>query len=124
MTLLTLVRHGQASFGGANYDELSDLGHRQSRILGEHWHRLGKRFDALYSGELRRQRDTAAGMLAGLQLPAGHEHDRAFDEYDFISILRAYMPVVAREAQDLQVEAAKVFKDPRLFQAVFERYPS
>jgi len=29
-----LVRHGQASFGAEDYDELSDLGARQSRLLG------------------------------------------------------------------------------------------
>lgn len=121
MTILTLVRHGQASFGGADYDQLSELGHRQSRILGEHWRTLGVSFDALYSGELKRQRETAAGMLAGMQREPEHARDRAFDEYDFISILRAYMPVVASEARELQIDAAKVFKDPRLFQAVFER---
>lgn len=36
MSELYLVRHAQASFGAANYDQLSDLGHRQSRWLGEH----------------------------------------------------------------------------------------
>jgi len=36
MSSIYLVRHGQASFGSANYDELSDRGRRQSRILGEY----------------------------------------------------------------------------------------
>ncbi len=31
MSELYLVRHAQASFGAANYDQLSDLGHQQSR---------------------------------------------------------------------------------------------
>ena len=34
MTLL-LVRHGQASFGAADYDQLSDRGVEQSRRLGQ-----------------------------------------------------------------------------------------
>ncbi|HUP92646.1 MAG TPA: histidine phosphatase family protein [Solimonas sp.] len=121
MTTLTLVRHGQASFGGANYDHLSELGHRQSRILGEHWRKLGIGFDACYSGELMRQRDTAMRLLEGLGQPPEFVIDPAFDEYDFISIMRAYMPVVAREAGELQIDAARVYTEPKLFQAVFER---
>ena len=36
MSVLLLVRHGQASWGSADYDVLSDLGHEQSRLLGKH----------------------------------------------------------------------------------------
>ena len=32
MSELHLVRHAQASFGSTNYDQLSDLGHQQSRF--------------------------------------------------------------------------------------------
>ena len=35
MALLTLVRHGQASYLQQNYDELSPLGEQQARMLGE-----------------------------------------------------------------------------------------
>jgi broad specificity phosphatase PhoE len=34
---LYLVRHGQASFGAADYDQLSELGQRQSVRLGEYF---------------------------------------------------------------------------------------
>ena len=34
MPTLTLVRHGQASFGADDYDHLSDLGRRQGVRLG------------------------------------------------------------------------------------------
>ena len=37
MSVLLLVRHGQASWGSADYDVLSDRGHEQSRLLGRHW---------------------------------------------------------------------------------------
>jgi len=37
MGTLYLVRHGQASFGAADYDNLSELGHKQSARLGEYW---------------------------------------------------------------------------------------
>ena len=42
---LYLVRHGQASFGAADYDNLSELGHRQSVRLGEYF--AGKGLDQL-----------------------------------------------------------------------------
>ena len=34
MSVLYLVRHGQASFGTDDYDRLSDLGKAQSRTTG------------------------------------------------------------------------------------------
>ena len=34
MSELILIRHAQASFGEENYDKLSDLGHKQARLLG------------------------------------------------------------------------------------------
>ena len=34
MSVILLVRHGQASFGAADYDNLSPTGHEQSRVLG------------------------------------------------------------------------------------------
>ena len=36
MARLTVVRHGQASYLAKNYDELSPLGRRQARLLGEY----------------------------------------------------------------------------------------
>ena len=50
MALLTLVRHGQASFLQDNYDKLSERGELQSRILGEYWLRTGAAFDQVYYG--------------------------------------------------------------------------
>ncbi|MEN9012337.1 MAG: histidine phosphatase family protein [Yoonia sp.] len=62
---ITLVRHGQANSAAtteADYDKLSDLGHEQARWLGDWIHTHDTPFDAVYSGSLRRQRETAAGM--------------------------------------------------------------
>ena len=71
MGTLYLVRHGQASFGADDYDQLSDLGRRQSVRLGEYFAERGIRFDALLAGTLRRQQQTLAGILEGL----GHAGD-------------------------------------------------
>ena len=50
MGTLYLVRHGQASFGADDYDQLSELGHRQSVRLGEYFAERDIRFDGLIAG--------------------------------------------------------------------------
>ena len=82
MGTLYLVRHGQASFGHANYDVLSPLGRLQAQRLGEHFKAQGLAFQATYSGTLQRQTDTLAGITgamgqapAAVQLPSLNEYD-------------------------------------------------
>jgi len=58
MTTLHLIRHGRASAMEADYDKLHTMGEAQARLLGEHFARVGQRFDAVYVGPLRRQLDT------------------------------------------------------------------
>jgi broad specificity phosphatase PhoE len=60
-----LVRHGQAAFGTDHYDRLTDLGVAQSRLLGSYFGRRQIRFDAVFSGTLRRQTETARGIFEG-----------------------------------------------------------
>ena len=55
MGTLYLVRHGQASFGADDYDQLSKLGVQQSQRLGEYWRARGMRFDAVLMGSLDRK---------------------------------------------------------------------
>ena len=59
MSQLFLIRHGQASFFAENYDQLSDLGMQQSKILGRAWSKGGFKFDYVWSGTLERQIGTA-----------------------------------------------------------------
>ena len=59
MAELYLIRHAQASFGMSDYDRLSPLGCRQAGALGEYFRDCAIHFDAVYSGELERQRRTA-----------------------------------------------------------------
>ncbi len=59
MSLLLLVRHGQASFLTDNYDRLSPLGEKQIQLLGEYWCDQNLQLDAIYSGGLKRQIDSA-----------------------------------------------------------------
>ena len=59
MTTILLARHGQASFGQENYDKLSELGCMQARLLGQHYANTQRPIDAVFSGSLVRQRDSA-----------------------------------------------------------------
>ena len=67
MGTLYLVRHGQASFGAADYDNLSELGQKQSARLGDYFGQKGLRFDAVLTGTLRRQVQTCTAILEGMQ---------------------------------------------------------
>ena len=67
MGTLYLVRHGQASFGAADYDQLSPLGQRQSVRLGEYFRERSVSFDHVLSGTLRRHEQTWTAIREGAQ---------------------------------------------------------
>jgi broad specificity phosphatase PhoE len=92
MGTLYLVRHGQASFGAADYDKLSELGHRQSVRLGEHFAQKGLRFDAVMAGTLRRHLETLAGIREGMQHQGEHLPWEGLNEYDSEAIIATVHP--------------------------------
>jgi broad specificity phosphatase PhoE len=122
LTTLVLVRHGQASFASSNYDQLSETGVRQSLILGEHWHRLGQRFDAVHSGEMQRQHDTAQHALGAMGIGTTPvSRSAAFNEYDHQTLIRAYTPVIAREHPEFSMDRKALLGDRKQFQRFFEK---
>ena len=68
MTTILLARHGQASFGQENYDQLSELGTIQAQMLGQHYAATQRRIDAIFTGSLVRQQDSARHFLTRYQL--------------------------------------------------------
>jgi len=116
-----LLRHGQASFGAEDYDRLSQLGERQVRLLGEHLAALGIGFDAVYSGSMRRQRDSARIVLQamGVDEPPAIQAMAQFDEFAHLPILREYLGMRAR-AGDEEVDIGRLRSDRRYFQQVFD----
>jgi broad specificity phosphatase PhoE len=114
MPTIYLIRHGQASFGTANYDVLSEVGGQQSKVLGEELGRRGVRADAVWSGTLSRQRATAAACLpvAGIDLPC--REDPRWNEYDLDALLERYLP-----ERDIDPVAAAA--SPKEFQKLLER---
>lgn len=121
MAVIHLIRHGQASFGSADYDQLSELGHRQAGIVGSHLRSSGGVLDLLVSGSLRRHHDTTAGIVEALGDRAPDTRvASAFNEYDHVAVIRAYMPLfMARIGEPRGIEEAAVFSDHKLFEFAF-----
>lgn len=87
MPAVYLLRHGQASFGGADYDVLSTVGEQQAKVLGAELNRREVSVSAVWSGTLRRQVDTATGCLAELGLDTPVRRDPRWDEYDHLGLV-------------------------------------
>jgi len=91
MSELYLVRHAQASFGAANYDQLSDLGHQQSRWLGDHLNMRGARFDQLVVGDMVRHHETMNGICAGMGVDGAERLViPGLNEYNFVAMTDSY----------------------------------
>ena len=124
MKVLHLVRHGQASFGKRDYDALSELGHEQSRLLGRALAVREAVPDVVIRGELRRHRETADGILAGLadvgvtrDIPV--EVDAGWDEFDFQHVVEVHKP--AYRSRTVMIADLARSRAPReKFQAIFE----
>lgn len=130
MSVLILVRHGQASLFSENYDRLSAIGEQQARLLGEYWARQGTVIDAVGTGPRARQSRTAklAGQSyqnAGFQWPEVSDCDD-LDEYDLEGLSNRLAPQLAEQDPEFAArwktlrrcenEAERV----RLFQQMFE----
>lgn len=96
MSLLTLARHGQACFLEANYDRLSALGERQSRMLGEYWATRSDRFDQVYRGPAERHRQTTEIIAGAFRAADGLLPEARvlseFDEFDGLGVVRYCAP--------------------------------
>ncbi|MGH8235950.1 MAG: histidine phosphatase family protein [Steroidobacteraceae bacterium] len=101
MSVIYLIRHGQASFGTDNYDQLSPLGREQSAILGSYFAAPGEPIHSIYTGSLQRQRETAQLVAAALAPHAPPlSVEPAFDEYESESILHAFAASLTAAQRD------------------------
>ena len=96
MGQIYLVRHGQASFGKANYDQLSELGIEQGKMLGRWFADCGLKFDTVVTGDMERHRQTAHACLSQLPQDApgvsAWVTDPGFNEYDHQEVLQRHRP--------------------------------
>lgn len=127
MGQLILVRHGQANSGAdneADYDRLSDLGHRQAQWLGGWMRDNEDGFDVIMRGTMRRHRETAEGL--GF---AQAEADARLNELDYFALIRDmeithgvpvpateqdfadHIPQTLRAWHDREINGAEAFAD-------------
>ena len=112
---ILLIRHAQASFGAADYDVLSDLGHAQTRALVDGLRRRQVSAAQVVCGDLRRQRDTAGPCAEAWGLDA--VVDARWNEYEDRDILTHH----ARTAIGLERHEGDQPLSSREFQEILNR---
>lgn len=135
MTSIYLIRHGQASFGQENYDQLSELGEIQAHILGESLSQRIENFDQVIVGAMLRHEQTAVNCLSHFENPLVDQesplaeqkspsdqldgpladrdavYDAAWNEYDHEQILLRLRPELGSMKELMALMAKQV--DPK-----------
>lgn len=120
MAEILIVRHGQASFGTDNYDQLSALGFEQARILGNYLFNSGVVFDRVYSGTLERQIQTAETVLQvfldkGKRVPE-LIRDPRWNELQTEEQVSIYAPLIAEAKPEFAPLLEDAFNNKKSFQ--------
>ena len=98
MANIYLIRHGQASFGANNYDNLSSLGHSQARHLGEYFNLRLIQPSHVICGNMTRHQQTRDACLSTLSPPLLHESlqiSTPWNEFDHENVIAVYRPDLA-----------------------------
>lgn len=97
MARVYLVRHGQASLGSDNYDQLSALGMQQAQLLGAYFKLNHIPVDQVICGTQTRHQQTAQHFYKGYQKSSSGDGEgefltmAGFNEYDFEAMIQAYI---------------------------------
>jgi broad specificity phosphatase PhoE len=105
-----LVRHAQASFGAADYDNLSELGHLQSAALGAALKQQGVTPDAVFIGAQKRHRQTWEGIESALQTGITPVVLPGWNEFDFGGLLEARFAARDDKPADLNSDRKTHFR--------------
>src|SRR3954469_25859813 len=121
MGVIYLVRHGQASLFGRDYDKLSDAGVEQSRVVGRALADRGVRPDLIVRGAIERHRETTEVAIETAGWDTGGEVvvDARWAEIDHIDIIKALRPTYVTHAA--MVDALMQEPEPSVsFRQVFD----
>lgn len=137
-----LIRHGQAAFGAADYDQLSERGREQARLLGAALAPLAGEGDVVICGGMRRHRQTAEECLAAMYSPAttsqhaatesspspvdgrgvgvraAPQIDPRWNEFDHQQIIARHTPEYS-DHEHLVAELSRATDPRRAFQSLF-----
>ena len=120
MATLYLVRHGQASFGGENYDQLSSTGWQQGRLLGR-WLAGRLQPGLVCGGNMQRHCETVEAINTGYgsTLPAMQVLD-GLNEFDHQEVVARWRPEWAEPSA--MIRDLRSFPNPaKAFQLAFEK---
>lgn len=120
MADLLIIRHGQASFGADNYDQLSTLGQRQADLTGEFLSQSGVHFSAAFSGDLSRQRETGERILAQLEDAPSLVIDPRLNEVQTDEQIAVMTPLLCEQDPRFATLLADMNKDSKSFQKIIE----
>lgn len=120
MATIYLVRHGQASFGKENYDQLSERGWEQGKILGR-WLADKVEPGAVFAGNLQRHRETVEAVASGYgaALPEVQTLE-GLNEFDHVQVVERLRPEWV-DKQAMARELASFPKPAAAFQKTFEK---
>lgn len=118
MGAIYLIRHGQASFGKADYDNLSPTGLKQPVVLGASLKPRVLQLDAVQIGSMKRHRQTAEGCLQGMGSKAGWVINEGWNEYDHEQVIERYKPAYKNKLL-MKADLAKTLNPRREFQKMF-----
>ena len=118
MPNLLLIRHGQASFGAADYDRLSSVGKEQSRRLGLWFRQTRQSPDVIATGSLCRQLRTAELCMETAGLDTTRITLKGLDEMDHEEVLAKHRPDLAAPGA-LLTEMARADDPHRAFQRLY-----
>ena len=128
MASLYLIRHGQASFGSANYDQLSPLGQRQADVSGRFFADTELHFARAVSGDLSRQRETGERVLASQPRPATLRIDPRLNEVDNEGQIAGLLPILCERdaafAERVKAGRGDSKQYQKVIQAVFNAWVS
>ena len=110
MGTIHLVRHGQASWGAADYDELSALGTDQSDALGTSWEASGWSPTDAVAGGMKRHAQTAISVIDACG-GDGYDVDPGWDEYDHLALVRAQESSAPDDAKAFQAALNRAIVD-------------
>jgi broad specificity phosphatase PhoE len=120
MAAIYLIRHSQASFGSSDYDQLSEVGLCQARVLGDALAVRRVPLSRAVCGTMRRHHQTATGCLEAMGRPAEWTLDAGWNEYDHDDVICAFEPRY-RDPACMMADLAASAHPRKTFQEMFVR---
>ena len=120
MATIYLIRHGQASFGAENYDQLSSVGWEQGRVLGRYLARSVEP-GLVVGGNMQRHSETVEAIATGFGsgLPSMQVLE-GLNEFDHLDVIKGLRPEWADRAAMMR-DLADFPKPAKAFQQTFEK---